>query len=109
MRTTHLIIGVLFAVAGTLGAATAGAQPFAQGQPQAGKQLFDAAQCNRCHIKIVGGDGYAIFTRPNSIIPDADALLKRIQFCETQTGAKWTLAEDIHVAAFLNRTYYHFK
>jgi len=84
------------------------ADPFAQGDPKTGKQLFDGAHCNSCHVKIVGGDGSAIFTRPNSIIPDATALLNRIRFCETQTGTRWTAAEETHVAAFLNQTYYHF-
>jgi len=84
------------------------ADPFAQGDPNIGKQLFNGARCNSCRVKIVGGDGSGIFTRPNSIIPDSIALLNRIRFCETQTSTRWTPAEEIHVAAFLNRTYYHF-
>ncbi|HUO43886.1 MAG TPA: cytochrome c [Burkholderiales bacterium] len=92
----------------TMCATSAPADPFPQGAPDTGERLFDAARCNSCHVKIVGGDGSGIFTRPNSIIPDAAALLNRIRFCETQTGARWTAAEEIHVAAFLNRTYYHF-
>jgi len=91
-----------------LSAMPALADPFAQGNPKTGKQLFDGARCNSCHMKIVGGDGSGIFTRPNSIIPDATALLHRIRFCETQTSTRWTPAEETHVAAFLNQVYYHF-
>ncbi len=38
---------------------TAQAAPFADGDAQAGKQLFDQTKCNSCHIGKMGGDGSA--------------------------------------------------
>jgi len=105
MRAVSLFCALLSVAAVSVPAA---ADPFSGGDPAAGKKLFDDAHCNSCHRKIVGGNGNAIFTRPDSIIPDAGALLNRIRFCETQTSTHWTAAEELHVAAFLNQTYYHF-
>lgn len=85
------------------------AAPFAKGNPATGKNLFDAAKCNACHASLVGGDGSKLFTRPDRKIGSADALLKQIQFCATQTGARWSPQDGEHVAAYLNQQYYKFQ
>jgi cytochrome c2 len=49
------------------GTAQAQAAPFSNGDTQVGKELFDKYKCNSCHIGKMGGDGSAIFTRPNQL------------------------------------------
>ncbi len=40
------------------------AAPFAKGNADNGKKLFDKNNCNSCHAKMVEGGGDAVFTRP---------------------------------------------
>ena len=96
-------------VAGLLLAGAAGADPFPNADPNAGKKYFDEAKCNACHASIVGGDANQIFTRSERRIRDAQQLLKMVRFCVDRTGAG-VLPEDIeHIAAYLNREFYKFK
>jgi CxxC motif-containing protein (DUF1111 family) len=90
-------------------AATAQADPFAGGNVDNGSKLFAKYNCSSCHIGKVGGDGSAIFTRPDSIIPRADLLIPRITFCSGVVGANLTNQEKLDLAAYLNRNYYHFQ
>ncbi|HEY3328088.1 MAG TPA: cytochrome c [Novimethylophilus sp.] len=92
-----------------LGLATAAsADPFAAGNPKIGKQMMDK-NCTSCHVSSFGGDGSAIYTREDRIVENASGLLARIRTCETNLGLKWFEDEELHVAAYLNQTYYHFK
>lgn len=85
------------------------ADPFPNADPRAGKQAFDEAKCNACHISRVGGDGNRIFTRPERRINDPQALVKLVRFCVSQTGAS-VFPEDVeHIAAYLNQQFYKFK
>ena len=95
---------LLFILAGT-----AHADPFAGGNVDNGKRLFDKYDCNSCHKGKVGGDGSAIFTRPDTIIPTANLLIPRITFCSGVVGAKLTDQDKLDIAAYLNVNYYHFK
>jgi cytochrome c len=92
-----------------VGATAAHADPFAGGHADNGKKLFDKYNCNSCHKAKVGGDGSAIFTRPDSIIPTANLLIPRITFCSGVVGANLTDQEKLDLAAYLNQNYYHFK
>lgn len=89
-------------------AAAASADPFAAGNPKIGKQMMDK-NCTSCHVSSFGGDGSAIYTREDRIVKNANGLLARIRTCETNLGLKWFEDEELHVAAYLNQTYYHFK
>ena len=86
-------------------AMTASANPFPKGDAQAGQQLFEKHQCNRCHIKIMGGDGSAIFTRPDHKIRSARQLLGQIDICSANVGVTFTPQEKQNLAAYLNRFY----
>jgi Cytochrome c len=85
------------------------ADPFAGGNVDNGKKLFAKYDCSSCHKAKMGGDGSAIFTRPDSIIPRADLLIPRITFCSGVVGASLTAQEKLDIAAYLNQNYYHFK
>ena len=86
-------------------ATTASANPFPKGDARAGQQLFEKHQCNRCHIKIMGGDGSAIFTRPDHKIRSAPQLLGQIDICSANVGVTFTPQEKQNLAAYLNRFY----
>ncbi|TCV88944.1 cytochrome c [Sulfurirhabdus autotrophica] len=84
------------------------ADNFAKGDPKVGKSLVDKS-CAACHISMFGGDGSKIYTRPDRKVKNAQQLLSRIRICNTNAGANWYPDEEMHVAAYLNLNYYHFK
>ena len=73
-----------------------------------GQALYEA-NCTSCHVKLMGGDKYAIHTRPNSIIHSLDSLKKRVKFCESSNGINWNDTQIDDVAAYLNEAFYKFK
>jgi hypothetical protein len=89
-------------------ASTALATPFPGGNPQSGKDLFDKYKCNSCHSAMLGGDGNAIFTRPNRKVHTPAELIEQIKICSGNVGANLTAIEVQHLGAYLNR-YYNIK
>jgi cytochrome c553 len=92
-----------------LAASTAHAAPFANGNAANGQKLFAQFDCNSCHKGKVGGDGNAIFTRPNRIVTSADLLIDRMEQCSGAIGKNLKTQEKLDLAAHLNQTFYHFK
>ena len=93
-----------------LGLATAAqAGPFADGNPQTGKKLFDQFNCNRCHNAKMGGDGNRIFTRFNRIVHNPQQLVARLHVCGNAAGVDMTHQRQQDIAAYLNTNFYHFK
>ena len=90
-----------------LAATLAHADPFAAGDPAVGKQMVEK-HCIRCHAASFGGDGSAIYTREDRMVQSAKGLLAQIRNCNTMLGLKWFEDEEMHVAAYLNKTYYKF-
>ncbi|MFZ1546542.1 MAG: cytochrome c [Candidatus Nitrotoga sp.] len=88
---------------------TAQAVPFADGQPEAGKKLFDKYQCNSCHSGKMGGDGNAIFTRPNHKVKDPQQLAAQIVICARNARATLSTQDHLDLAAYLNKHFYKFK
>ena len=80
----------------------------AAGDPKLGKPLHDK-QCVACHVKLLGGDGSAMYTRKPRLINNAAALGQRVAACSAQTNAGWFPEDEAHVAAWLNQAYYKFK
>jgi cytochrome c553 len=87
---------------------TAQAAPFASGNAETGKKLFEQKQCSRCHIQMVGGDGSEVFTRPNRKVLKASQLVTQINFCSANAGIDLSAEEEQHLAAYLNQRYYKF-
>lgn len=83
------------------------ADPFAQGDAGIGKRMVEK-HCVSCHASSFGGDGSGIYTRENRIVKDAKGLLARIRTCNTNLGLNWFEDEELHVASYLNKTYYKF-
>lgn len=92
-----------------LAASTAQATPFANGNAANGQKLFVKYDCNSCHKGKVGGDGNAIFTRPDRIVTNADKLIDRMEQCSGAIGKNLPTQEKLDLAAYLNKTYYHFN
>lgn len=93
----------------SLAAGSALAQPFPNGDVQAGKKLFEDNKCNRCHIGKVGGDGSGIFTRPDRIVNNPEQMVARMHVCSGIVGMTLTPQKEQDLGAYLNQTYYKFK
>lgn len=87
---------------------TAHADPFSGGDPKTGKQMIEK-NCISCHASSFGGDGSGIYTRENRRVNSAKGLIQQIRNCNTNLGLKWFEDEEMHVASYLNQTYYKFK
>ncbi len=85
------------------------ANPFPKGEVQKGEKLVQESRCNACHIKLVGGDGTAIYTRADRKVRTASGLLSQVRTCNTMLGTNWFPEDEESVAAYLNQAYYKFK
>ena len=90
-------------------ACSASAAPFADGNAENGKKLFEENNCSSCHIGKVGGDGSAIFTRPNRIVQNPEQMVERMHVCSGAVGMTLTPQKEQDLGAYLNQTYYKFK
>jgi hypothetical protein len=72
-------------------------------------QARHAELCVACHVRIVGGDGTAIYTRKERKIASLAALRQRVAFCSVQTNAGLFPEDEAAIAAYLNEMYYKFK
>ena len=84
------------------------ADPFPQGNATTGQKLFAQLRCDSCHMNMYGGDGSAIFTRPNRKVHNAPQLLAQIGVCGGNVDKEFSTQEKENIAAYLNR-YYNFK
>ena len=82
------------------------AAPFATGNAEAGKQLFDQSHCNRCHVQMMGGDGSEIFTRPDHKVRSSSQLIKQISVCGGNAGVILSKQDEQNLGAYLNQRYY---
>lgn len=83
------------------------AEPFAEGDFNAGKRMVES-QCIKCHAERFGGDGSTIYMREHRIVKSSRGLLAQIRNCNTMLDLKWFEDEELHVANYLNKTYYKF-
>lgn len=81
---------------------------FSAGDAQAGEKLFEEYKCSSCHIDKVGGDGSAIFTRPDRMATRPEELVRLMTQCSGRIGKTLTVQEQQHLGAYLNRRYYRF-
>lgn len=86
-------------------ATASSADPFADGNAKTGQKLFEQHNCNRCHAKIVGGGGNAIFTRTNRKVHDVPGLLEQMDACGGAAGVTLSPQDKQHLGAYLNRYY----
>ena len=110
MKLAIKLLGTLISPAIILlvAATTASANPFPEGNSQAGQKIFDKHKCNSCHDKIMGGDGNKIFTRFDRKRNSPDGLIEQIGMCSGNVNAHFTAKETQDLAAYLN-IFYKFK
>ena len=89
-------------------ASAAQAAPFADGDAAHGRALYDK-DCAGCHAQRFGGDGSAIFTRPDHKVLNASSLVHRIASCNANLRTNLSAKEQTDIGAFLNQSYYHYK
>lgn len=102
----HKIIAASLLLCATV---CAQAVPFPKGDEQAGKKLFDQNKCNRCHIQLMGGDGSAIFTRPNHKVTNPQQLVAQMHVCSGNVGITLSEQDEQNLGAYLNNNFYKFK
>jgi cytochrome c551/c552 len=104
-----LIATLIFPITLLLGAAaTASANPFPNGNAQNGQKIFEKYDCNQCHNKIMGGDGFKIFTRFDRKRNSPEGLIEQIGMCSGNVNAHFNAQETQDLAAYLN-IFYKFK
>ena len=89
--------------------ASAQAMPFAKGDAEAGKKSLALHQCNSCHMKMLGGDGSAMYTRADHKVKTSASLATQIRRCSTNLGLMMFEEEEENLGAYLNKSYYKFK
>ena len=100
---------IFTALALFLASGSALATPFSGGDAQAGKELFDRYNCNKCHIDKMGGDGSAIFTRPDRKVTNPQKMIEQLKKCSENIGKTLSAQEQQNLGAYLNQHYYKFK
>lgn len=81
---------------------------FEKADSKLGKSLHDK-NCISCHASSFGGDGSGIYTREHTKVKTPKGLIAQVRNCNTMLGIKWFDDEELNVAAFLNKDYYHFE
>jgi hypothetical protein len=89
-------------------ATAASANPFPDGNAQAGQKLFERFDCNKCHNQIMKGDGNKIFTRFDRSVKSPDGLISQIGMCSGNVNTHFSPKETQDLAAYLN-IFYKFK
>jgi cytochrome c2 len=90
-------------------AASAQATPFAKGDAEAGKKIFEQHKCNSCHASKLGGDGNAMFTRAERKVKTAASLATQITRCSVNLGLSLFPEDEENIGAYLNKNFYKFK
>ncbi len=93
---------------GLLSAACLIVTPVAAGDLARGKQLH-SNNCISCHTAMYGGDGTAIYTRPDRKIESLDALRAQVSRCKDNLGIGWPEDQVEDVVTYLNSTFYNFE
>ena len=91
-----LILTLTASIALGLGLSTANAADASKGEK------LHNAKCMGCHDT-------RQYTRPNRIVHTLDDLHARVQFCDSASGANFSMEDIEDVVAFLNEKFYKFK
>ena len=107
--TTPGIARLLALAALAAAASSASADPCPGADLVAAKKLH-AELCVQCHARHFGGeDGSAIYTRPDRRITTPSALAQQITTCTSMLRLALFPEDELNLAGYLNKHYYHFK
>lgn len=73
-----------------------------------GRKLHDA-HCIQCHASITEGQPAALYTRPDRMVNDLEALDRQVRWCRDNLDIAWFDEEVADVVAYLNTRFYNFK
>jgi mono/diheme cytochrome c family protein len=96
---TAIVAGATFAQGPT------GAAP--GGDAKTGAEMHER-DCVACHVRRMGGDGSAMYMRPDRRVTTPAQLKAQIAVCNTELGTRYFPDEEEHLAAYLNLRYYRF-
>jgi len=103
-----MVSAILCLSSGLLSINPVQADPYPQGDAAVGKTMVEK-NCIACHAAQFGGDGSSIYTREYRKVKSSAGLVAQIRNCNTMLGLKWFEDEELHVASYLNKTYYKFE
>ena len=107
-RVFILVAALVYAVVATLELARAQSKSGAlDGDASAGAALHDK-DCVACHVRRMGGDGTAMYTRAERKVTSPAKLDAQIAACNTELATGYFPEEEAHIAAYLNLRYYKF-
>jgi len=105
LRIAALLLAALFAVLMTLSLARAQSP---KGDAATGATMHDK-DCVTCHVRRVGGDGSAMYTRAERRVTSSAKLRAQVSVCNAELNTGYFPDEEEHVAAYLNLRFYKFK
>lgn len=105
LRLLALAAAAAFAILATLPLVQA--QPRPSGDAKAGAAMHEK-DCVACHVRRVGGDGSAMYTRPGRKVTTPAKLRAQVAACNTELGTGYFPEEEEHLAAYLDLHYYAF-
>lgn len=109
LRLASIVAAMLFAILATLQLAHAGgARALATGDAKVGAAMHEK-DCVACHVRRLGGDGSAMYTRGDRRVTSPAKLRAQVAACNTELGTNYFPEEEDHLSAYLNLQYYKFK
>lgn len=107
-RVLVVVAALVYAVIATIMLSRADAATASRGgDATLGATLHDK-DCIACHVRRVGGDGSAMYTRDERKVTSAAKLDAQIAACNTELATGYFPDEEAHIAAYLNLRYYKF-
>jgi mono/diheme cytochrome c family protein len=110
MRLRWLLVALsaVFAILTTWSLARAQDAKAPAGDASEGAAMH-ARDCVACHVRRVGGDGSAMYTRAERRVTSLAKLKAQVAACNTELGTNYFPDDEEHVTAYLNLRYYGFR
>jgi cytochrome c2 len=105
---TRLLPAALLAAFVAPAFAQGAAETFRNGDAKQGEPLA-SRDCVACHARRFDGDADRMYLREDRKVRTPAQLMAQIRYCNTELGAGYFPDEEEHLAAYLNKQYYHFK
>ena len=81
----------------------------AAGDPEEGRKLVAEKHCDDCHANKTFGDAKGVYLRKDRKVTTLAKLKAQVALCNSELNLQMFPDEEEHVAAFLDREYYHFS
>jgi hypothetical protein len=104
----RLFLAALFVACQAPAFAQGVAETFKNGDAKLGEPLA-SRDCVACHARRFDGDADRMYLREDRKVRTPAQLMAQIRYCNTELGAGYFPDEEEHLAAYLNKQYYHFK